>query len=416
MGIVTDSNFVEGIIESIKSLGAAGKQFYIRETNCPADYEEGGYLSMAARTGADIRDLSASVGSLAASDVQWVDVPDGVWFKKIPFLAPVNSPDTFLINVAKLKTHLMGLTLTAKNMQGSIAHSYQEHCSSFSATMNIDYNHVNPDAKAIILANYTRHRGVIPRWDRPGDAGGIWQETWGTRCLDTNSVTHPALHIIEGIYGRDGNFVVGPAPDGRATDYMTNVIIFGKNQFHVDNIGMWLAGHEPGNFGLLHMAIERGQAKYLNPDKIPLYEWKPDGSASVIPLTSLTRTPLRTPYLRRDYNNQTEAEYHLVDEPYVYPTEVKPNNIHKPDFRLSQNYPNPFNPSTNIEFSIPASGNVRIEVCDVTGSVVQVLSDRYYTSGSHLLSWNASDKANGVYFCRMRYGGQSQLRSMVLVK
>jgi uncharacterized protein (DUF362 family) len=417
MGIVTDSFFVEGIIESIKELGVQSNKFYIRETNCATDYEEGGYISMAARTGADIRDLSANVIDLDPSDVQWKSV-DGVWFNKIPFLAPVNSPQTFLVNIAKLKTHGMGMTLCAKNMQGSIAHNYQEHCALYSANMNIPTDAVQPDAKTAILANYNRHvSDNIPRWDRPGDNGGIWQETWATRCLDTNSVTHPNLHIIEGIYGRDGNFIYGPGANGLATDYMTNYIIFGKNPFHVDIIGHWLGGHEPGNFGLFHMAIERGQASILNPAKIPLYEWQLNGSASVTPLENFTRTPLKTYYLQRDYNGQTEDYWHLVNEPYNYPVTSAENLPGRPDsFVLYQNFPNPFNPSTAIQFSIPQNGNVRIEICDIAGTVINRLTDKYYLKGTHLVSWNTNANVSGIYFYRMFYNGSIRARKMLLLK
>jgi hypothetical protein len=197
---------------------------------------------------------------------------------------------------------------------------------------------------------------------------------------------------------------------------MTNYIIFGRNPFHVDNIGIWIGGHEPGNFGLLHMAIERGQSKYLNPEKIPLYEWKMDGTASLIQLSSLIRTPLRTPYLVRDYNGQTEDAYHLVNEPFTYPNEVRTDQITKPSFVLHQNYPNPFNPSTSVQFSIPAEGNVRIEICNVTGETVDVLADKQYSAGSHLVVWQAKNKANGVYFCRMLYNGSAKVKSMLLLK
>lgn len=417
MGIVTDSFFVEGIIQSIQELGVQSNKFYIRETNCPADYEEGGYISMAARTGADIRDLSANVVNLDPSDVQWKNV-DGVWFNKIPFLAPVNSPGSFLVNIAKLKTHGMGMTLCAKNMQGSIAHDYQQHCTVYSANMNIPTDAIQPDAKTVIMTNYNRHvSDKIPRWDRPGDDGGIWQETWATRCLDTNSVTRPNLHIIEGIYGRDGNFIVGPGADGLATDYMTNYIIFGKNPFHVDIIGHWLGGHEPGNFGLFHMAMERGLSSILNPAKIPLYEWHLDSSAAVTPLENFTRTPLKTYYLQRNYNGQTEDYWHLVNEPYNYPVSSVDNLPQRPNsFVLYQNFPNPFNPSTAIQFSIPQNGNVRVEVCDITGSVIMSLTDKYYLKGTHLVSWNTSHDVSGIYFYRMFFNGYEQTRKMLLLK
>ncbi|MCK4750296.1 MAG: hypothetical protein KAT15_24740, partial [Bacteroidales bacterium] len=36
MGIVTDSNFMEGIIESMNDLAIPGSRMYIREVNCPS--------------------------------------------------------------------------------------------------------------------------------------------------------------------------------------------------------------------------------------------------------------------------------------------------------------------------------------------------------------------------------------------
>jgi uncharacterized protein (DUF362 family) len=418
MGIVTDVYFVEGVLESLMGLGLSGSQFSLREVNCPGDFADGGYMEMAARTGADIRYLSGSVSSLPPEFIQWVDVPDGVWFSRIPYLWPVNAPGAFLLNIAKLKTHSMGLTLTAKNLQGSIARGYVAHCTQYGTPMSVSPNHVKPDANAVILSNYNRHLAEgIPRWDRPGSTGGIWQETWATRCLDNNSVTKPALHIIEGIYGRDGDFMDGPSPEGLATDYMTNLIIFGKNPFHVDIVGHWIGGHEPGNFGLFHMAIERGMSSFLDPMAIPVYEWSTSGAAVTTTLTNFQRTSLKTKYLQRDYNGQTEPLWHLVNEPYQYPTSVGIALESRPDrFVLAQNFPNPFNGETSVQFSLPHEGNVRIEVFDMFGQVVEVLKDGLVPGGAHMVHWNGSNSASGVYFCRMLFGGMSQVKPMVLLR
>ncbi len=136
MGIVTDAYFVEGIIESMKELTIAAEQFYIREVNCPDDLADGGYPEMAARTGIDLKCIDTPAANLSPSQVQWVDVPDGVWFRKIPYLWPVNAPDTFLLNIAKFKAHGMGLTLCAKNLQGTIAKNYQAHCTAYGEAMS----------------------------------------------------------------------------------------------------------------------------------------------------------------------------------------------------------------------------------------------------------------------------------------
>ncbi|UCD38625.1 MAG: DUF3459 domain-containing protein, partial [Fidelibacterota bacterium] len=45
-------------------------------------------------------------------------------------------------------------------------------------------------------------------------------------------------------------------------------------------------------------------------------------------------------------------------------------------FSLSQNYPNPFNPSTNVDFTLPAAGQVILTVYDILGrEVVQLVSE-----------------------------------------
>jgi len=85
-------------------------------------------------------------------------------------------------------------------------------------------------------------------------------------------------------------------------------------------------------------------------------------------------------------------------------------------FSLKQNYPNPFNPVTNIEFSVPKSGNVKLSVFDISGREVKVLLNGNITPGVYKADWNAADMPSGIYFCRMLTNGYSQTRRMILVK
>lgn len=428
-GVVTDANFTEGIIDSMKELGISGNQFYIRESNCPEDFEDDGYWGkngLTERTGADLQDLSAKIGKISENDIQWVDVPQGGWFKKIPYLWPVNSPDSMLLNIAKFKAHPMGLTLCAKNLQGTNALNYNQHCRAYNNDMDIDPAHVVPSAFSKIHANYLRHMADgIPRWDRLSAPGGeypnidcgIGQETWVTRCLDNNSVTHPGLHIVEGIYGHDGNFTQGTGPEGSARDFMSNIIIFGKNPFYVDIIGHWLGGHEPGNFGLFHIAIERGFASVLNPMNIPVYEWKSDGTATLTPLTKFDRTPLVTCYLPRDYNGQNEPYWHLCNEPYDYGSErkdEKPGTGKSGACILHQNIPNPANPNISIEYCLPRSGNVRLEIYNTNEQLAGILADGFHLKGSHLAVLNTREYASGTYYYRFRFGGLTEVKKMII--
>lgn len=431
MGIITDANFVEGVIESMKELGISGGQVYIRERSCPNHWELGGYVSMANRVGANLKPLDGDVlkGQVASEDINWAEIPDGVWFRRAPYLWPVNAKDTFMLNIAKFKTHDRGVTLTCKNFQGTMFYPYIQHCRPMIQSLKMNAADLNPNREADIKNNYERHKYSIPRWDRPGDSwgSGLHQEEWTTRCLD-NHLASPGigLHIVEGIYGRDGDgFAAGPhslpgSSDTFAQDFMTNFILFGKNPVYIDIIGHWLAGHEPGNFGLFHIALERGFITTFNPASIPLYEWHSNGSASLISYTDLQRTPLKMRYLRQDYNGRNEDEWHLCDEPFDYSTvgiSEKKKRLPKPKaFVLHQNYPNPFNPVTSIQFEIPEDCFVRIEVLNSNGEVVDIPVSGNYKRGAHLTVWNVKYHTSGTYYLRMICNGFMEIKKMTVLK
>jgi uncharacterized protein (DUF362 family) len=424
MGIQTDPNFVEGIIHSLTDLSIQARNVYIREANYfPAQSDGQWYRDMALRTGIDLKGF-ATLDQLGAGDVQWTTVQNGVWYQRIPYLWPVNTAGTPLINIAKFKSHSMGMTLCSKNLQGTNARPYVAHCTSWGTSMSgVKSADVAANAYATIKTNYDRHKRTIPRWMTldgdagSGSAGGLWQETHASRCLDNNSAIQPLLNIIEGVYGREGPFVSGPEDNGGyGRDMMTNILVFGKNARHVDIVGTYLSGHEPGNFGLFHLALERGLSKYLNPYAIPLYEWKSAG-ATPASLSSFVRTPIRTIYLPQ----AGESTYHMVNEGFNYNgvSEQEPGRIIStvPDaFVLYQNFPNPFNPSTSIQYSIPHSGNVRLDICDVQGGVVDVLVDGYVGAGEHLQWWDCSGRASGTYFYRISFDGMTRTKRMTLVR
>jgi hypothetical protein len=206
----------------------------------------------------------------------------------------------------------------------------------------------------------------------------------------------------------------GPGENELATDYMTNYIIFGRNQFHVDNIGHYLAGHEPGNFGLFHLAKERDMALTINPLEIPLYEWHPVTGAVPAVLSTFQRYPLKTYYLQRNYNGQSEPYWHLVNEPFTYEANAIINNG-ADGISLYQNYPNPVQYKTNIRFRLPGNGHVLVEVINDNGKLIDVLINSNINSGIHSVYWNSSKYPSGFYICRLNYGGFTKVRKMVVM-
>ena len=147
---------------------------------------------------------------------------------------------------------------------------------------------------------FERHRKLgYVRYDTRGNlrgqAAGIGpmeQEIWAHKTCDNQSTLTTGLAMIEGIYGRDGDgFRVGQ-------DYLTNYVMFGKDKFRLDVIGLYLGGHEPGNVHLYRIAKERGLSDTFNPWEIPVYEWI-DGAAVPRKLTDFQRHELKTIYLTR---------------------------------------------------------------------------------------------------------------------
>jgi hypothetical protein len=86
------------------------------------------------------------------------------------------------------------------------------------------------------------------------------------------------------------------------------------------------------------------------------------------------------------------------------------------EFKLFQNYPNPFNPTTNIQFSLPQSSFVKLEVFNTIGERVNVLVFEELNVGSYNYDWNASNLTSGVYFYQLKAGDFVETKKMILLK
>jgi hypothetical protein len=445
MGIATDVFFVEGLFESLKELGLAGTRMHTRDANGAGVIEPRGYVAMGQRVGATVVAAKDTIETREdandAGAFVWKEVPGGVVNPQLPYLWPFNAPNSWNLNIAKFKAHEMGLTLASKNWQGAHPSPFQRYCGKWPDIDSlqkleklIQKECIHSKVHEVVDANFKRHTGTIPRWDTPdvprndpnyNDAyyyTALCMELWAHRTIDNHAASPMGLHIIEGIYGHDGDFNNGPNPfgnennyGGRAWDYMTNVVIFGKSPYLVDMVGHWLGGHEPGNFGLFHIAMERGKLDVMNPMNIPVYEWQ-DGVAVRRPLTSFTRTPLRSFYL---HQRTKEPLWHLCNEPFDYAkvSEKKLSIPAKPTTRvLNQHYPNASNPQLAIEFSVPETGWVLVEILDQSDRNLEVISNAICERGYHMAAWNTAKYASGNYKYRMRYKGDNEVRELVLNK
>lgn len=105
----------------------------------------------------------------------------------------------------------------------------------------------------------------------------------------------------------------------------------------------------------------------------------------------------------------------------VYFTGVKKVTAPVNEFLLCKNYPNPFNPSTNIQYSIPATAGqhnsiVTLKVYDALGKEIAVLVNKEQQPGFYEVTFNASNFASGIYFYRLQAGANSAIGKMLLIK
>lgn len=438
MGIMTDIPFLDGVMQGLRDRGFPGGNMFAREGNwlgdgyCPSEYPVTGALlePLVQRHGCHVFDFPTgrrltdmTLATLQpGTEVIWRDVPDGVMFKRIGYVAPYNDNDTFILNIAKFKAHSMGMTLTVKNLQGMAVSPYVRFCEGLDATSQHPSSVLadfHADREQRIADLHARHVAAgVPRWERAGrDAsGGFGMETWAQRTCDSHSVTSAGLNIIEGIYGRNGNgFTQGPGPGGTPQDFMSNFLIFGKNAFLVDIVGHWLAGHEPGNFGLFHIALERGLCPTIIPDEIPLYDWNA-GEPQPIALADQARTPIVCPYLRRDYNGQTESQYHLVNEPFDYST-VSVRRIEtaalRPEIIALRN---PVRDTALFELRFPCETAARVELFNSLGERVEMLRDGRFAPGSHSVRWTPGRLPAGLYLARLSTPGAVHSAKVMLLR
>ncbi|HIB05291.1 MAG TPA: T9SS type A sorting domain-containing protein, partial [Candidatus Marinimicrobia bacterium] len=124
------------------------------------------------------------------------------------------------------------------------------------------------------------------------------------------------------------------------------------------------------------------------------------------------------------YNNTTGEIINMAfngnSYPYasnqVYVINSVSNAIISPDnFALGSSYPNPFNPVTTINFALPVDTELSIQIYNLEGRLVEVLTDQNMKAGYHSVIWNADNHSSGVYFVKMISGEYIGTQKLMLV-
>jgi hypothetical protein len=127
------------------------------------------------------------------------------------------------------------------------------------------------------------------------------------------------------------------------------------------------------------------------------------------------------------YNDGRDTIYvpamaYLGDAPDMGAFEFDPSGIIEEQtplprkFALHQNYPNPFNPVTTISFDIPQACRVKLELYNSLGQKLQTVINKNMAAGHHLIRFDGSGLASGLYFYKLEAGEFDGIKKMLLVK
>ena len=102
--------------------------------------------------------------------------------------------------------------------------------------------------------------------------------------------------------------------------------------------------------------------------------------------------------------------------------DVSDDIIENYEFALYNAYPNPFNPTTTIEFEVPYSMDIILNIYDISGRLVKTLVDDIKYPGLYSAVWDGTDQygnnvANGLYVYKLMSNQNISISNkMILIK
>lgn len=185
---------------------------------------------------------------------------------------------------------------------------------------------------------------------------------------------------------------------------------FTSNIINSDVQLSWLTATEKNNMGF---EIERFQKSIVNAQtewvKIGFVEG--NGTSTEIHSYSFTDKNLtagKYSYRLKQLDFDGSYAYHNLNE------EIEIGLPNK--FELAQNYPNPFNPTTNIRFSITKQSNVKLELYNSLGELINTMINETKAPGNYDVTFKAGNFSSGVYLYKLTTNEGSLTKKMTLIK
>jgi len=109
------------------------------------------------------------------------------------------------------------------------------------------------------------------------------------------------------------------------------------------------------------------------------------------------------------YSAWTEAGKPLINASGLFDPIARRNGIHL------QITPNPFKEYARIQFTLPESSEVHLQIVNVFGIAIATIVDSCLSKGSHEFTWDTSCLPCGIYFLSMEAGKVREVRKAIRI-
>jgi len=158
--------------------------------------------------------------------------------------------------------------------------------------------------------------------------------------------------------------------------------------------------------------------------RVMLYTPNPFQSGSSVSHWDVSTLPnlLMEPSINSDLTSSVDlTRYAFEDIGWLPRTTGVPASALPAVAALQPSVPNPFAHSTSIRFEVPRDAETDLGVYDISGRLVRSLLHERLPAGSHVVVWDGIGADGqrvhgGVYFTRLKVGGEARSRQIVLVQ
>lgn len=218
------------------------------------------------------------------------------------------------------------------------------------------------------------------------------------------------------------------------TDY-DRQMVYMYEDMAAQHVGLRLLGAEPANLSLvrndefvydLAYILDEDQFGFLSasapeyqvPTAWEAADWSIMASAGPYHLAPGDRVTVAFAVVVGEGLPDLQMNADLALERYlsVINTEAPEQPVIPSQLTLLPNVPNPFNPATEIFYSLPEAGDVKVEVFDLRGRLVETLFEGRQDAGPQRLSWSADELSSGIYLLRVQTDDDFKSRKMALIK